>query len=240
MISAQGISVALHGRIIVDTLDLAFAGPGWLGIVGANGSGKTTLLRALCGRLPIRAGSISIDGDDLTSDRAERARRIALAPEGHRLPDSITGEQLLTIAAGSPRWRDAAALSDPLFQLLGLDAFIGRRIAEYSAGMRQRLAICCPFVTGARTIILDEPFNWLDPVAAFDLKQQLRAITRTHYTLITALHDLPSLYHLCDQGILLAQGTVRLYLGADQLAASARGADVFEQDVIRHLRAAEA
>lgn len=239
MILAQAITVAVRGRTIIPALDLAFEGPGWLGIVGANGSGKTTLLRALCGRLPIEGGSLMIDGNDLTHDRAARARRIALAPEGHRLPDSITGEELLAIAAGTPGWRDREGGLDPLYRALGLEAFIHRPIGTYSAGMRQRLAIFCPFATGASTIILDEPFNWLDSVAAFDAKQALRTLSRERHTLITALHDLPSLYHLCDQGILLAGGMVRLRLAKDQLAASGRGAEQFEQDVIQHLRGAD-
>lgn len=235
----EHMSVALKGATIVKNLELSFGGPGWLGIVGANGSGKTTFLRALCGRLPIAAGKITIDGNDLSLNRAERARRISIAPEAHLLPGSVTGEQLLAIAAGASNWRSETHELNHLYDALGLGAFINRRISTYSAGMRQRLAIFCPFVTGALHVLLDEPFNWLDPVAAYDLKQQLSGLSRSRYTLVTALHDLSSLYQLCDEGILLANGEIRLRLNAAQLAASERGAEAFENEVITHLRNAE-
>jgi ABC-2 type transport system ATP-binding protein len=89
-------------------------------------------------------------------------------------------------------------------------------------------------------VILDEPFNWLDPVAIFDLREALRDMVAGGLTLITALHDLGTLASACDAGLMLADGKVALALDEDILRAAAQNPQAFERQTIDRLRSGSA
>lgn len=233
-ITGQALTVRRGGRIAVENIDLSVAPATWFGIIGANGSGKTSLLRAIAGRLPIEAKRCAIEGRDMTADRAGRARLIGFAPPVEALPALLTGGELLAMVGGSRAV--ALARLTPLGEALGLAALLDRLIGDCSAGMRQRLAVALAFAAGNRIVILDEPFNWLDPVAAFDLKAALRAMAGEGLTLLTALHDLTTLATCCDAGAMLARGRVARRLDADALATAASEPVRFERETISVLR----
>lgn len=220
----------------------------WLGVIGANGSGKTTLLRAVAGRLPVASGRLLIGGDDRivdraidriidrTGDRAWRARHIGFAPDGAMLPDALSGDELFGILTDGKSRTAAAPALRPLRDALGIDAIARHPIAACSAGMRQRIAIFCAFVGGQRTVILDEPFNWLDPLAAFDVRAALRALVDDGLTLVTALHDLTTLTSSCDAGMLMRDGGLALAIDEDEMKRAAKDPAAFERTTIEHLR----
>jgi ABC-type multidrug transport system ATPase subunit len=235
-LGVRRLSVALGGRVIVEIDGMALQGPGWIGIIGANGSGKTTLLRALAGRLPVAAGEIEIDGVPCAHDRARRAMWIGFAPEIAALPAELTGCDILSLVArpfgaaiGSP------ALA-PLRAALGVESFWQRRVGTWSAGMRQRLAIYAAFVGGQPIVILDEPFNWLDPVSSFDVKQAIRALAGDSHLIVTALHDIATFTQYCDSGLLLADGRIALALSPDEIAQGRTDVRAFELSLIEQLR----
>jgi len=234
VIECEGLSVRRGGRRVVEAIDLSITPATWFGLIGANGSGKTSLLRAIAGRLPIDSGRCTIAGSDMTAARAARARQIGFAPPVEALPASLHGGELLAMVGGSR----AAALArlSPLVDALGLAALLDRWIGDCSAGMRQRLAIALGFAAGNRIVILDEPFNWLDPVAAFDLKAALRAMVGDGLTLVTALHDLATLATCCSAGAMLASGQVARRLDSATLATAASDPVRFEHETIDVLR----
>ena len=233
-IVTEALAVRRGGRRVVEGIDLSITPAGWFGLIGANGSGKTSLLRAIAGRLPIDAGRCIIADEDMTADRAGRAQSIGFAPPVEALPASLRGSELLAMVGGS-RTAARARLS-PLVDALGLAALLDRWIGDCSAGMRQRLAIALGFAAGNRIVILDEPFNWLDPVAAFDLKVALRAMIADGLTLVTALHDLATLATCCSAGAMLSGGRVARRLDAATLAAAASDPHRFERETIDVLR----
>ena len=234
-LGARGLSVALGGRTIVEIDRLGFEGPGWIGIIGSNGSGKTTLLRALAGRLPVAAGEIEIDGEPCARDRAWRAMAIGFAPEIAVLPGELSGCDVLSLVARP----FGAAIEDPalaaLRASLGVESFWRRRVGTYSAGMRQRLAICAAFVGGQNIVILDEPFNWLDPVSSFDVKAAIRDLARERL-IVTALHDIATFAHHCDSGLLLAEGRIGLVLTPEAIERGRADLRGFERVLIDRLR----
>jgi len=212
---------------------------GWTGLVGANGSGKTSLLRALAGRLPISSGQVLLDGADVSSDRAARARQIGFAPDAAFLPEDLTAGQLFGLQDGSGQRGRNAAL-DGLWQALTLDRFVEKPIGSLSAGTRQRIAIYSAFIGhGADIVILDEPFNWLDPLTAHDTKAALRELVQDGLTLITALHDFGTLTAYCGRGLLLADGCLSLELDQEALAAGRADPEAFDHFIVEHLRPRE-
>src|SRR5439155_20489174 len=136
------------------------------------------------------------------------------APELGSLPPSLTGAELFTIMA--PDWKEAVRPTglSSLRDALAFDAFLHERIHILSAGMRQRLAIFAAFLRAPTVVILDEPFNWLDPVCAYDSRGALRQLVDEGLTLCTALHETAALVGFCDSGLLLSDGRVGRLLGA--------------------------
>lgn len=231
-IQANRLCIFRGARKAIRELDIDIHRGEWFGLVGANGSGKTTFLRALTGRLPINAGECRIDGRDLQSDRFKRAEVIEFAPTGDSLPKRLSAHQVFELL--DPNWK--ANLGD-MFDILGLHNFDQRPIGSYSAGMRQRTAIACAFVRGKYAVVLDEPFNWLDPVAAHDLRGALREWVTPEKCLITALHDTATLLSGCDRGALLSDGEIVFDLNNEQLTKAKSDMAAFEAEMIARLRA---
>jgi len=212
-------------------------GPGeWAGVVGANGSGKTSMLRAVAGRLEAYAGAIIVDSQDRTGDRGWRARHFGFAPDISSFPDMLTGSELFSII--TPDWEKTTGVgcSARLRQALDFDRFIERRIGELSAGMKQRLAIFSAFLSMPQLIILDEPFNWLDPVCAYDTKEALRELAGEGLTIITALHEMSTLVGYCSSGLLLADGRIGRRLDSAEIETGRRDYSAFEARMIQGLR----
>ena len=236
-IEVQELVVLRGGHRAVDRVSFVVEGAGWTGLVGANGSGKTSLLRAIAGRLASEKGAILLDGADLAADRAVRAAAIGFAPEAAALPESLTGRELFAILGGDEVGTGPADPLGPLRDALAFDAFFDQRIFTLSAGMRQRLAIFCAFLSRPRAVLLDEPFNWLDPICAFDTKQALGALVAAKgLTLVTALHDMTSLVQHCGAGLLRADGQIRRRLGPAEMTAGRRDYAAFEAEMIAGLR----
>lgn len=212
--------------------------PGWTGIVGANGSGKTTLLRALAGRLPVRSGRITAGGIDYTYDRGGRAEMIGFAVEGSMLPAELTPSEIFAIAAQRRDAIDDPALG-PLRKALNVEHFIDRKCGTLSAGMGQRIALLAAFLDMPAIVILDEPFNWLDPLTAYDVKIALRdLVISREIALITALHDVTTFMAYCNCGILMAGGRIALVMDEAKLRSGLADPVEFEAFMVGRLRAA--
>jgi ABC-2 type transport system ATP-binding protein len=232
------VFVARGGMLAVAGISYAHQGAGWIGVVGANGSGKTTLLRAVAGRLPLARGPIRIDGRDLGGDRAERARLIGFAPDANFLPEDLSPGEIFALASFDGASNGGASGLESLRAALDIDRFMARRIGALSAGSRQRIAIYSAFVNRPRMVILDEPFNWLDPLTAYETKCALRDLVEQGLLLVTALHDVSTLTSYCSRGLLLAGGAAALEMERDELAAGARDPLAFEHSIVEHLRQA--
>jgi ABC-2 type transport system ATP-binding protein len=232
----QDLHVLRGGTYAVGGVSLVLASGCWTGVIGANGSGKTSLLRAVSGRLEAQGGRILVDGTDRTANRAWRAAHIGFAPDIAALPPSLAGTELFSIVA--PDWTSdaSAARFARLREALDFDRFARDRIVTLSAGMKQRLAIFLAFLNGPRAVILDEPFNWLDPVCAYDTKTVLRELAADGLTVVTALHETSTLVGFCHSGLLLHEGKVGRMLDRDALEAGKRDYPAFEAEIIRRLR----
>jgi ABC-type multidrug transport system ATPase subunit len=233
-ISITDLTVNRGGQPIVQDVSAAIMPASWFGVIGANGSGKTTLLRAIAGRLPIARGSCALFGEESAHDRGARAQAIGFAPPIEHFPASLRLRQLLELA-GDPIDVQQERNRE-LWDALGLTDLLDIPAGECSSGMRQRAAIALAFATPCQIVILDEPFNWLDPVAAFDVRAVLARMVAEGLALVTALHDLTTLCGFCDSGVVLAKGRVSLMLDSAMLRAGRDDAARFESDLVTALR----
>lgn len=239
-VEIKDLVVDRRGFRALDQVSLTLDGGQWIGLVGANGSGKTSLLRAIAGRLKAQGGSIVVDGEERIDDRGWRAKTLGFAPEPTALPPALTGRQLFSILGEASTGLEE---DDPLRgvrRALDFESFLDRRIATLSTGMRQRLALFCAFLNRPRAVLLDEPFNWLDPICAFDTREALKALVASEgLALLTALHDMATLIGYCDRGLILSEGRLAFRLAADEIRTAAGDYPAFEAKVIASLRSAE-
>lgn len=237
-LEVSGVSVRRGGRRVVEDVSFTVPTGQWCGLIGVNGAGKTTLLRAMAGRLPSEAGEVRLNGEVLASAQA-RAGRIAISTAPERLPGAVTVGRLtmeVARAHGAEPWPEPLAR---LAEALALDEIKDQPIHRLSAGQKQRAAIYLTFVGAPEVVLLDEPFNALDPLIAFELKRALKRLAASGLILITALHDLPTVALHCDRGLLLSHGRLAEVFDPEALDAARENPGRFEAEVLDRWRRAE-
>jgi putative ABC transport system ATP-binding protein len=175
-------------------------------VMGPSGSGKTTLLRVLAGLQTPDAGTVELDGRDITADPATPG--LALIHQDYRLVDFLTVQENLQLAAemrGLPLAEPA--VTDAL-ELVGLDGMAGRWPTTLSGGEQQRVAIARALVTDSRVLLADEPTGALDRTNTTAIGELLlRLGTERGIHVVIATHD-PSLAELMPRQFLLADGAL--------------------------------
>ena len=146
--------------------------PGELvGLIGLNGAGKSTTLNHIIGLLRPFSGTITLNGLTLAENPAEYKQQIAYVPETPILYDELTLREHLELTMNAYGLDHEAAWqrAHKLLKLFRLDNKLDWFPANFSKGMKQKVMICCAFMTNAKLLIVDEPFYGLDPLAVHDL-----------------------------------------------------------------------
>ncbi len=170
--------------------------------LGANGSGKTTSMRALLGLTPPTLGTATIDGRSYR--QLGHPARIVGAVLDQGFHPNRSARQHLRIAAlqaGMPAGR-----ADELLAYFGLTEAAGRRVGGYSLGMRQRLALATALIGNPGVLVLDEPFNGLDPEGITSLRAFLRRFADDGGTVFLSSHLLGEIEHVADDCIIIDRG----------------------------------
>ncbi|KTS11941.1 MULTISPECIES: ABC transporter ATP-binding protein [Microbacterium] len=203
-------------KVAVAGLDLRVPAGSFYGLVGPNGAGKTTTLSMATGLLRPDAGTVHIHGVDVWAQPVEAKKLIGNLADGVRLFDRLTGEQLVTYTGmmfGLTRDEVATRTAD-LLRIMDLTEAAGTPVVDYSAGMTKKVALACALVHAPRLLVLDEPFESVDPVSAANIEDILRGYTASGGTVIVSSHSMDLVQRMCDhvaviaQGRLLASGTV--------------------------------
>jgi ABC-2 type transport system ATP-binding protein len=223
--SLDGLVKRFGEKTAVDRLSLTVPTGSFYGLVGPNGAGKTTTLSMATGLLRPDAGTAAIHGVDVWQHPVEAKRMIGNLADGVRLFDRLTGEQLVTYTGmmfGLPRDEVTARTAD-LLRIMDLVEAAGTPVVDYSAGMTKKIALACALVHAPRLLVLDEPFESVDPVSAANIEDILRGYTAGGGTVIVSSHSMDLVQRMCDhvaviaQGRLLAAGTVDEVRGAQTL-----------------------
>lgn len=221
----QGLYKRFGENVAVDGLDLAVPQGSFFGLVGPNGAGKTTTLTMATGLLRPDAGRAFVHGIDVWSDPVAAKASIGNLVDGVRLFDRLTGEQLITYTAmmfGIERPQIAPRVAD-LLAMMDLGVAAGKMVADYSAGMTKKVALACALVHAPRVLVLDEPFESVDPVSSANIEDVLRGYTASGGTVVVSSHSMDLVQRMCDHvaviaaGRVLAAGTVDEVRGADTL-----------------------
>jgi ABC-2 type transport system ATP-binding protein len=186
------------------------------GFVGRNGAGKTTAMRIILGVLSADSGEVVLDDARLTS--ADR-RRFGYMPEERGLyPKMKVAEQLVYLARlhGLGR-RAAAANTADLLEALELTERADDAVETLSLGNQQRAQIGAALVHDPEVLVLDEPFSGLDPVAVEVVLQVLRRRAESGVPVLFSSHQLDIVERLCDDLVIIADGSVRAAGSRDEL-----------------------
>jgi ABC-2 type transport system ATP-binding protein len=182
-------------------------GGGIVGLLGPNGAGKSTLLQLLSGLLPPSGGTVSIFGQ-APFRNAEVLARIGLVPEGDRLPVGLKGRPWLRMM-GRLSGLDGAPLEAAMVKALdtvGMSERAELPFQRMSKGMRQRMRLAQALLHAPELLILDEPFNGLDPEARLTLMGLLRSLADGGTRVIVSSHILSEVAQLTDRILLLFRG----------------------------------
>lgn len=201
----------------VDGIDLAVPRGSFYGFLGPNGAGKSTTIKCLTGLMKPTSGQCTILGIDPLRDPVAVKRRIGVVPEDLALFDRLTGAETLSFV-GQVHGLDAAstrARADELLTLMDLTRAAGDMVADYSHGMRKKLALSAALLPAPRLLFLDEPFEGIDAVASRQIKELLSTFVRGGGTVFLTSHILEIVERLCDhigvirRGTIVAQGPMR-------------------------------
>jgi ABC-2 type transport system ATP-binding protein len=170
-------------------------GPGVTGLLGPNGAGKTTLMAMMSGFLPPSSGTVTLD-DVPVWRHTDAYRQIGLVPERELSFGYLTGRQFVRANADLHRLPAAAEATERILGVVDMVEPAGRRIDTYSKGMRQRIKIAAALVHDPTVLLLDEPFNGVDPRQRMHLMELLRQLGDDGRTVLFSSHILEEVERL--------------------------------------------
>jgi ABC-2 type transport system ATP-binding protein len=191
---------------VVAVNDVTFAlGPGVTGLLGPNGAGKTTILHMLAGLLRPSAGRVTIGGQVAWRNPAVY-RSVGLVPEREAVHAFLTGRAFVEMAARLQRLPDPKAAAARAIATVELEPVADRPVGTYSKGMRQRVKIAGALVHEPRILLLDEPFNGMDPRQRLHMIGLLRSMAEEGRAILFSSHILEEVERLADGVLVIHAG----------------------------------
>ncbi len=224
-IEIRGLWKKFGQKIAVAGIDLVVPTGSFYGLVGPNGAGKTTTISMATGLLRPDFGSVHLSGTDLWKDPTQAKKDLGVLPDGVRLFDRLTGAQLITYA-GLLRGMERDVVRDrmnSLLDALDLRADANNLVVDYSAGMTKKVALASAIIHAPRLLVLDEPFEAVDPISAANIRQMLHDYVAGGGTVVVSSHVMDLVQRMCDHvaivagGHILASGSVDEVRGAQSL-----------------------
>jgi ABC-2 type transport system ATP-binding protein len=213
-VETNGLRKVFGDLAAVDGIDLRVPRGSFYGFLGPNGAGKSTTIKCLTSLLRPTAGSWRILGIDPSADPVAVKKKVGVVPEDLALFDRLSGAETLAFV-GRVHGLDKASLasrSAELLELMDLTRAAGDLVADYSHGMRKKLALAAALLPAPRLLFLDEPFEGIDAIASRQIKNLLAQFVQGGGTVFLTSHILEIVERLCDhlgvihRGRLVAQG----------------------------------
>ncbi|HEX5594826.1 MAG TPA: ABC transporter ATP-binding protein [Micromonosporaceae bacterium] len=210
-LALRGLVKRFDSKVAVAGVDLDVPVGSFYGLLGPNGAGKTTTLSMAVGLLRPNAGGAWVLGHDVWSNPVQAKQLLGVMPDGVRLFDRLNGAELLAYH-GLLRGMDPAVVDQRAHELLDVLALAdaGRTlVVDYSAGMKKKIALACALLHGPRLLVLDEPFEAVDPVSAALIRDILQRYVTGGGTVVFSSHVMEVVERLCSHVAILAEGTIK-------------------------------
>jgi ABC-2 type transport system ATP-binding protein len=191
---------------VVAVNDMSFTlDAGITGLLGPNGAGKSTLLHMMAGFLAPSSGEVLVDGRPAWKN-PEMYRALGLVPEREAVYPFLTGYEFALMNARLHGVANPEAAAERAIDTVDLRAAMHRRIGGYSKGMRQRAKVAGALVHDPRILLLDEPFNGMDPGQRMQMMELLRGLADQGRTILISSHILEELHHLANNVLVVVAG----------------------------------
>ena len=189
-------------------------GGGIVGLLGPNGAGKSTFMKMVVGLMRLSRGSLRVFGHDPFTHTGVR-RRIAYCPEHEYIYPELNAIEFVTAMARLSGVRKPKAAAEKALVEMGLEKSMGRRVSEFSKGMRQRTKLATCMVHDPDLIVLDEPLTGIDPVERKRIVQRVKAMAEAGKCVLISSHVLYEIEAITEEimviyrGQVLAEGNLR-------------------------------
>lgn len=216
---AKGLVRRFGKTEAVKGVDLSIAPGEFYGLLGPNGAGKTTTIKMIVGLLRPTEGTAGIGALDTWKNPVEARRLIGVLPEEFNLYERLTGAELLDFTSsvhGLPEGQ-ARERRDELLELLALSDAAGRLIADYSRGMRKKVALAAAVIHAPPVLFLDEPFEGVDAISARLIRNLLQRYTASGSTVVFSSHVMDLVERLCTRIGIMVDGELQVEASPEEL-----------------------
>ena len=220
LLEVRGVEVRFGGLMALRGVDLSAEAAAVTGLIGPNGAGKTTLFNVICGLLEPHAGTVVLDGTDLSGRAAYRRARLGVARTFQRLEvfGSLTVRNNVLVAAEVHRsWSrqryDASQVTEAILDRVGIAHIADEQVDSLPTGLARLVELGRALATRPKVLLLDEPSSGLDEDESADFGRLLRSLASDGLGVLLVEHDIELVMSVCetihvlDFGAMLAVGS---------------------------------
>ena len=207
-IRVRGLEKSYKDLHVLRGVDLDVAPGSIFALLGSNGAGKTTIVRILCTLLTADAGTVTVNGFDVTTDPLRVRESISLTGQFAAVDEILSGRENLTLVARLRHLKNSGRVADELLTRFDLTDAGSRKVSTYSGGMRRRLDIAMSLIGRPKVILLDEPTTGLDPESRIEVWQIVKELAAQGTTVLLTTQYLDEAEQLADRIAVLHQGRI--------------------------------
>jgi lipopolysaccharide export system ATP-binding protein len=227
----EGLTKIYRRRSVVNEVDISVEQGEIVGLLGPNGAGKTTTFYMMVGLIPPHAGTVHLDGEDLTKTPMYRRARKGvgyLAQEPSVFRRLSVQDNVLAIleTLKLPREVEEERL-ERLLRELGLDGLRDHMAYSLSGGERRRLEITRALVQQPKFMLLDEPFAGIDPIAVHDIQEIVRGLKDRRIGVIISDHNVEQTLEIVDRAYIMYEGKIRVSGTVSELVWNDEVAEIY-------------
>jgi len=212
MIRIQGLTKRFGPQVAVAGIDLEIPSGQIVGLLGPNGAGKSTTIKMLTGMLLPDAGTAEVFGIDVVRDPLNVKKIIGYVPESGAVFEALTGFEYLELVAALYHIPsiDAKRRIGKFAQFFDLsdETLLGKQLAAYSKGMKQKIVITSALLHNPQVVFFDEPLNGLDANATLGVKSLISSLAREGKTIVYCSHILDVVERLCERVVIVHEGRI--------------------------------
>lgn len=217
VLETRDLSKQYKSQLALNHVNLSLQQGKIYGLIGKNGAGKTTLMRMIAGLGFPTQGSILLFGTESRSELEAAGKRIGSLIEAPGLVAGMSAKEnmhLQCLMKGMPNYE----IEDELLKLVGLKDTGKKKVKNFSLGMKQRLGIATTLIGNPDLLMLDEPINGLDPAGVIEIRNLIKKLsTYENKTILISSHNLPELYQVATDFIIIHEGEIREVISHEEL-----------------------
>ena len=215
MLIIENLTKEINSKTILHSISFKISPGNIVALVGPNGAGKTTIIKSILGLLNPSSGEISIDGHSILKERKKYIEQVAYVPDNQFFYEELTGRQFLSFTRGlrgKDKQQDMSNEEiEQLIELLEMRDFIDKEIHTYSLGMKKKLSLLISLISNPKYLIMDEPFNGLDPITTYSIKVFLKEFAEKEGAVLISTHLLNDVEKFCTHVAIINKGSLILF-----------------------------